>query len=218
VPVARLEGRRVEPDVLALLGPALAQKHACLPLFTRTERSLRVLYLAMEDPTDLRVVDELAFRIGMRVEPVIVGPSALRRAQRACWPEHEFPEEDGRERPGPPPVVEASSPFVGPGDLVCYPLSPPIPLDTALAQPAGDAVAADVAAEPAPAPEGGTGAPPGFEATSLATHPGEPQPAAPGLEATAGEMVRALVQVLTEKGLLEREEIVAALARLRGRR
>ena len=218
VPVARLEGRRIEPDVLALLGPVLAEKHACLPLFTRTERRERVLYLAMEDPTDLRVVDELAFRIGMRVTPVIAGPSALRRAQRACWPEHDFPEEDGRERKDPPPVVDASAPCVGPDALAYYPLSPPIPFDAVPEEPEPDAPAPVAAPEPAPASQEEPAAIPGFEATSLELAASAPRSAAPGIEASASEMVRALVQVLTEKGLIDREDLAVALDRVRGPR
>lgn len=218
VPEVRLDGRRVEHDVLALLRPELAEKHACLPLFARIEHGQRVLYLAMEDPTDLHVVDELAFRIGVRVVPVITGPTGLYRAQRACWPEYVFAEDDGREQSSRGELPEDSWPYLGPDDLVYYPLSPPVAVEIVPEPEVED----DASPHPVPAVPAGeeerSGGFPGFEATSLDTPRPERGDGEADIEASASEMVRALVHALTEKALIDRADLVAALEHVRRRR
>jgi type IV pilus assembly protein PilB len=80
LPVAWLRGKRVNPEVLDLLPPELAEKHHCLPLFLNDEAGGRVLYLAMEDPTDLTAVDDIGFQVGFKIRPVLAGPSELDEA------------------------------------------------------------------------------------------------------------------------------------------
>lgn len=80
VPVAQLGHKHPAPDVLELLSADLAEKYCCIPLFTKREGGKAVLYLGMEDPSDLAALDELAFRLGMPVRPVLVAPTELRDA------------------------------------------------------------------------------------------------------------------------------------------
>jgi type IV pilus assembly protein PilB len=77
LPVAQLEGKRVHQDVLDLVPGDFAQKHMCLPLFVKRQDNVTTLYLGMEDPSNLEVFDDLCFRTGMRVKPVMVPPSQL---------------------------------------------------------------------------------------------------------------------------------------------
>jgi len=77
VPVARLEGKRVRPEVLELVPAELARRYGCLPLFCKRELGAETLYLGMEDPCDLDALDALGFSTGMRVRPVMVAPSEL---------------------------------------------------------------------------------------------------------------------------------------------
>jgi hypothetical protein len=77
VPAARLEGKRIDPEVLALLPRELAERHGCLPLFTKREGGVEVLYLGMEEPGDLEAIDEVSFRAGLKVRPVTLAPSQL---------------------------------------------------------------------------------------------------------------------------------------------
>jgi type IV pilus assembly protein PilB len=86
VPVARMKGKRVAPEVLDLLPADLAVKYGCIPLFTKREGGVEVLYIGMEDPTDLRTLDELTFQIGMQLRPVVVSVTELREALRAHYP------------------------------------------------------------------------------------------------------------------------------------
>ena len=80
VPVVRLAEKKPSPDTLGLVPAELAEKYGCLPLFTKREGGANTLYLGIEDPSDLKALDELSFRIGMKVKPVLVGPSELREA------------------------------------------------------------------------------------------------------------------------------------------
>ena len=79
-----LRGKKVDPDVLRLVPAELAERYGCLPLFVKEEGGSRVLYLGVEDPTDQAVADDVSFRVGLRVLPVVVGPVELRRALRVA--------------------------------------------------------------------------------------------------------------------------------------
>lgn len=84
LPTVRLQGKRVDPDVLALVPRDVAQRYGCLPLFVKDEGGSRVLYLGVEDPTDEAVADDVSFRVGLRVRPVVVGALQLRQALRGA--------------------------------------------------------------------------------------------------------------------------------------
>ena len=66
----------VPAEILRLVPGAIARKHEVLPI----GRSAGALTLAMVDPTNLSAVDDVAFRTGMRVFPVLCVPSLLRAA------------------------------------------------------------------------------------------------------------------------------------------
>ncbi|NNL84416.1 MAG: hypothetical protein HKP27_02130 [Myxococcales bacterium] len=80
VPAVRLEGKRIDASMADLIDVAFAKKNACVPLFEAREGGTRVLYLGMEDPHDLSTIDDLRFRLGLRVRAVLVGPVQLRNA------------------------------------------------------------------------------------------------------------------------------------------
>jgi len=66
----------IPPEILRLVPAAIALKHDVVPI----GRSAGALTLAMVDPTNLSAVDDVAFRTGMRVFPVIARPSVIRQA------------------------------------------------------------------------------------------------------------------------------------------
>jgi hypothetical protein len=80
LPVVKLAGKIVNPEVLDRVPIDLAEKTRCLPLLENDEGGDRVLYLGMEDPADLDAVEEVGRRIGMTVKPVLVAPSELDEA------------------------------------------------------------------------------------------------------------------------------------------
>ena len=84
LPTVQLAGKRIDPGVLQLVPLEVAARYGCLPLFLKEEDGSRVLFLGLEDPTDVAVCDDVSFRAGLRVRPVVVGAVELRRALRAA--------------------------------------------------------------------------------------------------------------------------------------
>ncbi len=80
LPVARIRGKRVSPEVLECVGVDIAEKHRCLPLFFKQDRGERVLFVAMEDPSDEEALEEIAAASGETVRAVLVGPTELEEA------------------------------------------------------------------------------------------------------------------------------------------
>ncbi len=157
LPVAWLRGKRINPEVLDILPHELVYKHRCLPLSVEEEAGAQILYLAMEDPCDLGVVDDVSFRTGMKVRPVLVAPSELEDAIRAY---HLRLERVAAEVEG-----EEGDPSDGaPPELLRLGESPPPPDDAGTRGVQGSAI------------------------------------------------LRALTQLLIEKGVLTREELVERLA------
>jgi len=66
----------IAPEILRLVPPAIAQRHEVIPI----GRTAGALTLAMVDPTNLSAVDDVGFRTGMRVFPVVARPSVIRQA------------------------------------------------------------------------------------------------------------------------------------------
>ena len=80
LPVASLSGKKISDEVLALVPARVATEHSVVPLFTKKGGHCDQLYLGMEDPSNLDVLDDLTFRTGMEVYPVMVGPTDLHAA------------------------------------------------------------------------------------------------------------------------------------------
>jgi hypothetical protein len=77
LPIAHLEGKRILPEVLQLVPEEFADKHMCLPLFVKRSGSVNHLFVGMDDPCNLQALDDLSFRTGMEVKPVLVASSEL---------------------------------------------------------------------------------------------------------------------------------------------
>jgi type IV pilus assembly protein PilB len=164
MPVVKLSGKQVNPEVLERVPIDLAEKHRCIPLLVNDEGGQQVLYLGMEDPADLDALDEISFRLGEKVRPVLVAPSQLEEAlQRhyhwASYAGIAAPPAGGADEAGEPEVVEM--------------------------------------------PSGATPSAAQADSGAAARPPGKP---------TAGKseaILRALTQLLVEKGLITRDELVA---------
>lgn len=71
-----LENREISPDVLKKVSIDIAKKYGVIPLdFDRGG-----LTLAVSDPTDLAIIDELSFVLGVKVKPVLALESCIMRA------------------------------------------------------------------------------------------------------------------------------------------
>jgi len=80
VPGVNLDGKTIGPDVIDMVPVEVAEKSRCLPLFQKTESGTEVLYLGMDDPCNLAATDDVSFRTGFTVRPVLIGPLQLRTA------------------------------------------------------------------------------------------------------------------------------------------
>jgi type IV pilus assembly protein PilB len=75
VPAVDLDKVVVDPKIVKLIAPDVAQKHLVLPL----RRVGRMLTVAMTNPTDFSAIDDLKFITKLEIEPVIVGEYTLRK-------------------------------------------------------------------------------------------------------------------------------------------
>jgi type IV pilus assembly protein PilB len=224
LPVARIRGKRVNAEVIELVPVELAEKHRCLPLFMKDQGGSRELFLAMEDPSDLDAQGELGFRIGFRIRPVLVAPTELEDAlqRHYHWAA----------------VAGAASPPLAPlparvKDAAPMPLpeKPEEPFEDTEPELHAAAAAAAAAADGASAPEepGDTQPDPpdieraaaelgGFDEPGSAPSPrrapaarAEPAPNTASPAMSPDVILRALSQLLVEKGVLSREELVERL-------
>jgi type IV pilus assembly protein PilB len=75
-PVVSLEHRTISPDVLDLVPADMAEGYSIIPF----HREGKFLDLAMVDPTNLGIIDELRIRTHLNVRPHLTGPKSAERA------------------------------------------------------------------------------------------------------------------------------------------
>ena len=75
-PYIDLEQFEVYPEVVSLLSADVAKKYMIMPI----HQIRSFLTLAMMDPTDLEVVEDIRFRTGLSIQPVIASESAIAAA------------------------------------------------------------------------------------------------------------------------------------------
>ena len=185
LPVAWLRGKRIRPDVLALVPHELVEKHRCLPVLV-DQRAGKTLLLAMEDPADLGAADEVSFRTGMKVRAVLAAPSELDDAIERHYPSGGGPIEAG----SAPPGERGASPADGQPEPELLSLGRGEPESLAFGPPDSD----------------------------LGDSRDFGKPSDPGAGAPSGDaVVRALAQLLVEKGVISREELVERLSSLSAR-
>ncbi|MFO7981736.1 MAG: type IV-A pilus assembly ATPase PilB [Candidatus Aminicenantes bacterium] len=72
-PYINLDQFEVYPDVISLIPVEIAQKYLIMPI----HRIRSFLTLAMVDPTDLDVIEDIRFRTGLSIQPVIASESGV---------------------------------------------------------------------------------------------------------------------------------------------
>ncbi|MFW6136975.1 MAG: type IV-A pilus assembly ATPase PilB [Candidatus Aminicenantaceae bacterium] len=75
-PYINLDQFEVYPDVIDLIPVDVAQKYLIMPI----HRIRSFLTLAMVDPTDLEVIEDVRFRTGLSIQPVIASESGIANA------------------------------------------------------------------------------------------------------------------------------------------
>src|SRR5262245_60393776 len=61
----------VTPSALACMPREVAEKHHCIPVEIKNSKQGKSLVVAMIDPTDVKILDDLQFRLGMKITPVV---------------------------------------------------------------------------------------------------------------------------------------------------
>jgi type IV pilus assembly protein PilB len=111
-PFITVGDRPVDPAVLALVPARLIRSRKVLPLALLKERRRGPLVVALADPGDLAVLDELAFVTGLEVRPALANEADLQRAiDRLLGPAGG----PGAPRLGPLDLPEDTSPLSGAG-------------------------------------------------------------------------------------------------------
>lgn len=257
VPIVDLRGKRIAPDALSAIAVQVAEKSRCIPLFRKQEAGRDVIFLGMEDPTDLEVLDDLSFRTGIEIRPVLVGPDQLTDAieryyHRLEWESETDPGDDVGTlvEPGDTaPLVfrpsQEDAPEIGPEMLQRAPVLPDAPSETPaapvatpdsqpeeelqFAQPLPRAPSTDFESEPPAEPEedgpkvdladsGRFGEflvdPPAEarrrtpEVDPLPTVPPKPR------DVATRTILRAVTQLLIDRGVLAREELMETIRAL----
>ncbi len=86
VKYVNVDGALVSQEVVQLAPESLAAKRNILPLFIQD----KTLYLAMENPLDVDVIQRIEFHTGMQVRPLIAPPSQLRETVRKHYDVNEY--------------------------------------------------------------------------------------------------------------------------------
>ncbi len=80
VPFVEIGDRHVPQQVLSLVPDRLIRTRRALPLARLSEKRRGPLVVALCDPGDLQVIDELSFATGMEVKPVLAAEADMDRA------------------------------------------------------------------------------------------------------------------------------------------
>jgi type IV pilus assembly protein PilB len=80
MPFIEIGDRSIPPKVLALVPRKLAEARRVLPLELTQEGRRYVVVVAVGDPLDVTVMDELAFVTGLKVRPVLASEEDLDRS------------------------------------------------------------------------------------------------------------------------------------------
>jgi len=78
VPSVNLDDFEIEPAALAQVPADLAQRHRLIPI--AIDRESPTLIVAMADPADVAIIDDIQQRTGFSVEVVVAAASRVRRA------------------------------------------------------------------------------------------------------------------------------------------
>ena len=219
LPVARIRGKRVNAEVIELVPVELAEKHRCLPLFMKDQGGSRELFLAMEDPSDLDAQAELGFRIGFRIRPVLVAPTEL---EDALQRHYHWAAVAGASSPPLAPVASrvkdvAKMPLPAKPEEPFEDTEPELHAAAAAAAAAATEEPGDTQPDPpdierAAAELGGFDEPQSTPAPRRAPSAHEEPAAHAAPPAMSPEVIlRALSQLLVEKGVLSRDELVERL-------
>jgi len=169
VPLARLDHLEIPPELLAKLDGQFARQHHVCPERLLPDR--RTLVLAMSDPINVKVIDEVSYRTGCRIEPTLAGDRAIMVAIAKVF------------------GAETAAIEAGGGEAV-------------FVDARGQTMSTAVPAEPKPAP-----------APALSPEQGGMVDALDAAQKKQLRAIRAMVELLVDKGIFSRDEYLSRLNR-----
>ncbi len=238
LPVVSLRSKRINAEILELVPVAVAEKYGCLPLLINGEGSQKVLYLGMEDPTDTAALEQIRAEVGMVVQPVLVGPTELNECihRHYHWESSSIAPLDSALHSGPLPIRKPAGESHEPRPLAAATDSFSMAEEQLAEEEIGCGEFADadlgiegmeleadfeLAFEPEfetesdaelSMPELLVEPEPDIpEILEFAEPPPEMLPAKPAIGNTNDSMLRAIAQLLIEKGIFTRDELVDRL-------
>jgi hypothetical protein len=205
LPVVQLKGKQISSEVLELVPVDLVEKHRCLPLLVNEDGDARVLYLGMEDPSDPDVVAEICTLVGMNVQAVLVAPADLNDGIFRHYECAGF---------GTQPLQD-SAPLAASSPLQSSTFAPGMNSIDPNADDMEPTCLDDFGPEPSFVGLDELGSeesegPLEFE-ESPALAPDKPAEKSTGASASSDALLRAIAQLLVEKGVFTREELVKQL-------
>ena len=105
MPVVKLAEVKIDPRAVKLVTRQVAEKLRVFPIEVSGTGRAEVVTIAMSEPTDLALVDQLSFHTGRRIKPVLTGESEITAAIGLHYGEHP--------RPGEPPKAAPPAPLSG---------------------------------------------------------------------------------------------------------
>ncbi|MBW2715254.1 MAG: hypothetical protein JRD03_04220 [Deltaproteobacteria bacterium] len=207
LPVVQLDGKQISSEVLDLVPVDLVEKHRCLPLLINVDGGVRKLYLGMEDPSDSDVVAEICTLVGMNVQAVLVAPTDL---DEGIYRHYECAGFGENLLPVPPAAAGQSA-----RQRSMSTFAPTTQAIDPNADDMEDSGLDDFGPEPSFVGLDELGSeesdgPLEFE-DSPALPSGAPGKKSQGASASSDSMLRAIAQLLVEKGVFTREELVKQL-------
>jgi type IV pilus assembly protein PilB len=83
LPLVDLEAAPLPPDVTQWLRVDIAERYGVFPL--GGDHKQKILHVATSDPTNFEALQELAFSTGMRIQASIAGPTSIEKAIRSHY-------------------------------------------------------------------------------------------------------------------------------------
>jgi len=205
-----LDHIEIHSSVLDLVPGELAEQHSIVPF----AQPMKFLDVAMAEPTNVGIIDELRIRTQLNIRPFLAGPKMIERALAKHY----------RRGFGRAIRREAEVPFASAGDTVAF--------DGSAHDPAPDAAEIDAArrreglrpakptrpqpldtpAAPAPSALGALGGPPPLVSRDAEIDALQERISAlEALVARDEDVLRKLLSLLVAKGVATREEILEAI-------
>jgi hypothetical protein len=201
LPVVQLHGKKVNAEVLQLVPVELAEKHRCLPLLVNGLGASKALYLGMEDPSDPSVLAEIAMQVGMKIQPVLVAQSELNEAiqNHYHWGEYRGGAFGSK-------MPEAQSAAASDSSHLDNSAKSEDPREDQAHSKTSEPVLEDLHEV-----DSADGSPRPFAAPSPLSGTSSGGVAAGGSNRSSDPMLQALAQLLVEKGVITRDELVGRL-------